>query len=121
MSALPPKADLLGRHEKRLLMTLSGHLLNRRHAPQQHAGNHHVHNVERDGGDDGGVVGTGEVVKRAGHPAAKRHADHREKQYGSNPLARAARVEISSDDDHVGRHDAALGKPEKGGDEIESR
>ena len=25
MSALPPKADLLGRHEKRLLMTQSGH------------------------------------------------------------------------------------------------
>ena len=27
MSALPPKADLLGRHEKRLLMTQSGHSL----------------------------------------------------------------------------------------------
>ena len=26
MSALPPKADLLGRHEKRLRMTQSGHL-----------------------------------------------------------------------------------------------
>ena len=25
MPALPPKADLLGRHEKRLLMTQSGH------------------------------------------------------------------------------------------------
>ncbi len=31
MSALPPKADLLGRHGKGLLMTLSGHWL--------HAGN----------------------------------------------------------------------------------
>ena len=27
MSALPPKADLLGRHEKGLLMTQSGHWL----------------------------------------------------------------------------------------------